>query len=68
MQQPPTTAKSRYRIQMTKKTGEVIDMQDPYAAPSMFTELDRYLIGEGRHHELYERLGAQLRTVDDTSG
>ncbi len=32
----------------------------------MFSDLDRYLIGEGRHHQLYERLGAQLRTVDGT--
>ena len=62
------TAKSRYRIQMTDKTGELIDMQDPYAAPSMFSDLDRYLIGEGRHHQLYERLGAQVRTVDETAG
>ncbi len=62
------SAKSRYRIQMTKKTGELIDMQDPYAAPSLFSDLDRYLIGEGRHHQLYERLGAQLRTVDETHG
>ena len=59
---------SRYRIQMTDKTGEIIDMQDPYAAPSIFSDLDRHLIGEGRHHRLYERLGAQPRTVDDSNG
>jgi 1,4-alpha-glucan branching enzyme len=53
---------------MTKKTGEVIDMQDPYAAPSVFSDLDRYLIGEGRHHQIYERLGAQIRRVDETPG
>ena len=46
-------AKSRYRIQMSKKTGEVIDMQDPYAAPSMFSEwigvslTDRVLLPAG---------------------
>ena len=62
------TAKSRYRIQMTNSSGEVIDMQDPYAAPSMFTDFDKYLIGEGRHHEIYTRLGAQVRTVDNVAG
>ncbi len=62
------SAQSSYRIQMTNKTGEVIDMQDPYAAPSILTDFDRYLIGEGRHHQLYERLGAQIRSVDGVPG
>jgi len=43
-------------------------MQDPYAAPSIFSDLDRHLIGEGRHHRLYERLGAQPRIIDDANG
>ena len=66
--QSVSTAHSRYRIQMADKNGEVTDMQDPYAAPSILTDFDRYLIGEGRHHQLYERLGAQVRTVDKVSG
>ncbi len=59
---------SSYRIQMADKNGEITDMQDPYAAPSILTDFDRYLIGEGRHHQLYERLGAQVRTIDDAPG
>ncbi|MCP4889949.1 MAG: 1,4-alpha-glucan branching protein GlgB [Rubripirellula sp.] len=61
-------AQPKYRIQMTKKSGEVVEMQDPYAVPSLLTELDRYLLGEGRHHQLYNRLGAQIRTVDRIEG
>ncbi len=61
-------AQPKYRIQMTKKSGEVVEMQDPYAVPSLLTDLDRYLIGEGRHHQLYDRLGAQIRTVDRIEG
>ena len=61
-------ARSRYRIQMTDKTGEVVETQDPYAAPSILSDYDRYLLGEGRHLNLYERLGAQVRTVDGTPG
>ena len=53
---------------MTDKTGEIIDMQDPYAAPSIFSDLDRHLIGEGRHHRLYDRLGAQPRIIDNAAG
>ncbi|QDT11357.1 1,4-alpha-glucan branching protein GlgB [Planctomycetes bacterium K23_9] len=61
-------AESRYRIQMTDKSGEVVDKQDPYAAPSIFSDYDRYLLGEGRHLNMYERMGAQVRTVDGTPG
>ena len=63
-----SAVKSRYRIQMTNKTGKIIDMHDPYAAPSIFSDLDRHLLGEGRHHRLYEHLGAQIRQIDDTRG
>lgn len=61
--QPP-----RYRIQISNSTGELIEMNDPYAVPSILTDFDRYLIGEGRHHQLYDRLGAQVRTVDGKRG
>ncbi|MEM6776626.1 MAG: 1,4-alpha-glucan branching protein GlgB [Planctomycetota bacterium] len=36
--------------------------------PSLFSEFDCYLFGEGRHHGLYDRLGAQLRTVNGVQG
>ncbi|QDV63268.1 1,4-alpha-glucan branching protein GlgB [Crateriforma conspicua] len=67
----PTTrssAHSRYRIQMADKTGELREVNDPYAAPSILTDFDRYLLGEGRHYQLYERLGAQVRTIDGQAG
>ncbi len=59
---------SVYSIEMTDSQGKTTVMHDPYAAPSILSDLDRYLIGEGRHYELYNRLGAQLRTVDDCFG
>ena len=65
---PTRNARSRYRIQMTNKSGELVDKQDPYAAPSILSDYDRYLIGEGRHLQLYERLGAQVRVVDGVAG
>ncbi len=61
-------AASPYRIQVTNNSGETIEMQDPYAVPSILTDFDRYLIGEGKHHQIYNRLGAQLRTVDGVAG
>ncbi len=65
---PTTVAISKYRIQMAKNNGEIVEMKDPYAAPSILTDFDRYLLGEGRHHKMYERLGAQVRVVDNVPG
>ncbi|MGV3484395.1 MAG: GlgB N-terminal domain-containing protein, partial [Planctomycetaceae bacterium] len=59
---------SAYSIEMADSTGKTSVMADPYAAPSLLTDLDRYLIGEGKHYQLYSRLGAHPRTVDDQSG
>lgn len=63
-----SSANSRYRIQMTDKSGDVVEKTDPYAAPSILSDYDRYLLGEGRHLNMYDRLGAQVRTVDGTPG
>ena len=59
---------SRYRIQMTNQNGQTIDMPDSHPTPSILSDFDRYLIGEGKHHQLYDRLGAQLRQVDGADG
>ena len=37
---------------------------DPYAFAPTLGELDLHLVGEGRHEELCERLGAHVREVD----
>ncbi len=36
--------------------------------PSLFSDYDLYLFGEGNHHDLYRFLGAQVRTVDTIEG
>jgi len=62
------TPESNYQVEMIDKQGKTIQTTDPYAVPSVLTDFDRYLIGEGRHHRLYERFGAQLRTVNGVAG
>jgi 1,4-alpha-glucan branching enzyme len=57
-----------YRLQMSDYTGKTTEMLDPYAVSSMYSDLDRYLLGEGKHYDLYSRLGAQLRTIDGVAG
>jgi 1,4-alpha-glucan branching enzyme len=43
-------------------------LRDPYAFPPTLGDIDVYLAGEGRHHELYERLGAHVRELDEVRG
>ncbi len=36
--------------------------------PSIFSDFDLYLFGQGKHYHLYEKMGAHPRTVDEVSG
>ena len=42
--------------------------QDPYAFAPTLGELDLHLIGEGRHEELYDKLGAHVRKHQGVNG
>ena len=43
-------------------------MHDPYSFPHLLTDYDLHLLNEGRHWQCYNRLGAQLRTIDGVEG
>ena len=43
-------------------------MHDPYSFPHLLSDYDLHLLNEGRHWRLYDRLGAQLRTIDGVEG
>ena len=34
--------------------------------PSVFSDFDLYLFGQGKHYRIYEKMGAHLREVDPT--
>lgn len=36
--------------------------------PSIFSDFDLYLFGQGKHYQIYEKMGAHLRTVNGISG
>ncbi|GAC1356517.1 MAG: 1,4-alpha-glucan branching protein GlgB [Ktedonobacteraceae bacterium] len=36
--------------------------------PSVFSDLDLYLFGQGKHYRLYEKMGAHPRIIDDVAG
>jgi len=58
----------RYVVEATYADGAVDATVDPYRFLPTLGELDLHLIGEGRHRELWRRLGAHPRTVEDVAG
>jgi len=59
---------SSYRLRYRTDYGAVVEVHDPYAFPYLLSEFDLYLMGEGRHYDTYEKLGAHIKTVDGVSG
>jgi 1,4-alpha-glucan branching enzyme len=57
-----------YQLQVADESGNTNVIHDPYAFPSYFTDFDLFLLGEGTHYQSYERMGAQLRTINGVAG
>ncbi|MFZ3216345.1 MAG: 1,4-alpha-glucan branching protein GlgB [Candidatus Acidiferrales bacterium] len=57
-----------YRLQIRFGDGNVFETLDPYAFPTVLTEFDLHLFGEGTHYQKYEKLGAHVREVDGVRG
>ena len=58
----------RYRLEIDYGTAGTYTIDDPYSFLPTLGELDLYLVGEGRHEELYERLGAHIREHQGVHG
>jgi 1,4-alpha-glucan branching enzyme len=57
------------RYQLRARYGDnTVDLQDPYRFPPILTEFDLYLLGEGTHQRLYDKLGAHPMTLDGVAG
>ncbi len=63
---PP--APSGYRMRFRNQYGDTWETYDPYAFPYLLTEFDLYLMGEGRHYDTYEKMGAHVKTLEGVSG
>jgi len=57
-----------YQIEADYPDGRRISLRDPYSFSPTLGALDLHLAGEGRHEELYRRLGAHSRTLDGVEG
>jgi len=61
-------APSSYRLRFRNEYGDVWEAHDTYAFPYLLTEFDLYLMGEGRHYDTYEKLGAHVKTLEGVTG
>src|SRR5919199_5589531 len=57
-----------YRYEVDYGDSGVVTVEDPYRFPPTIGELDLHLVGEGRHEELWERLGAHVRELEGVRG
>ncbi|MCT7374222.1 1,4-alpha-glucan branching protein GlgB [Chelativorans salis] len=57
----------RYRLRFSRGD-DVWEEEDAYRFSSTFGDLDRHLLGEGRHLRLYEKLGAHPMKCDGVAG
>ncbi|WP_018700707.1 1,4-alpha-glucan branching protein GlgB [Amorphus coralli] len=60
---------TRFPYRLRQSAGDhVWERDDPYRFSPVLGELDEYLLGEGRHLELYNRLGAHPTTHEGVEG
>ena len=57
-----------YQFRAINQAGEQSTMHDPYAFPPLLSDYDLHLLGEGRHWDSYERLGAHRRECNGITG
>ena len=57
-----------YRIEIQYGAGRTFTFRDPYAFPPSLGDLDLHLMSEGRHEDLYRKLGAHPRQMGDVVG
>ena len=58
----------RYELEVSYPDGNTFTLHDPYAFPPTVGELDVHLAAEGRHEDIYERLGAHVRELEGVQG
>ncbi len=59
---------SDYLLRVGYPDGSTFDQRDAYAFGPTFGEVDLHLAGEGRHEELWRRMGAHVTAVEGVAG
>ena len=63
-----TSSVYAYDLVITDDGGAVRRTRDPYSFLPTLGEADLYLFGKGDERRIYDKLGAQLRTIDGVAG
>jgi 1,4-alpha-glucan branching enzyme len=57
------------RYQLRARFGDnVVELDDPYRFPPVLSDFDLYLLGEGTHQRIYDKLGAHPMVLDGVDG
>ncbi len=65
---PQTELPITYQFKIITPNKQEVIIDDPYAFPSTMQEMDAYLLAEGTHMHMYDKLGAHLRTLNNIAG
>lgn len=57
-----------YQLAVTTKEGKQLTLRDPYSFGPQLSDLDLYLLSEGKHCEAYKCLGAHPKVIDGITG
>ena len=63
----PLDGLQHYRLRARFGDNEV-EMEDPYRFPPVLSDFDLYLLGEGNHLKMYDKLGAHPMEIEGVSG
>ena len=64
----PATKSRSYKLKIHGFDDEVMTIRDPYSFPPTIGELDLHLFGEGKHEEIYAKLGAHVHKIGQVNG
>ncbi len=57
-----------YHLRARSLDGTEWEFEDPYRFPAVLSDYDLHLIGEGKHYQSYEKLGAHLTEIGGVRG
>jgi len=64
----PLSDQVNYQLRVVEQSGDITTMNDPYRYEPLLSDYDAYLLGEGNHWNIYNRLGAHIRQIDGVTG
>jgi 1,4-alpha-glucan branching enzyme len=64
----PSEVAPAYHFDIEGSSGAVGRAEDPYTFPPLLSGLDLYLIGEGKHQQLHDHLGAHPAELNGVAG